>query len=107
MGKKDNKETIEKLNIKLSNYSNEIDKDKQNLIEEKNKQEIDIFNKNKDQEETIEELKNELKELKDKHHYLKKNNKETIEKLNIKLSNYSNEIDKNKQNLVEEKNKQE
>lgn len=43
--KKDSDETIEKLNIKLSNYYTDIDKDKMYLIEEKNKSEIDIFNK--------------------------------------------------------------
>jgi len=48
------------LNIKLSNYSSDIDKDKKVLIEEKNKQEIDNFNQNKKQKETIDELKNEL-----------------------------------------------
>jgi hypothetical protein len=41
----DNK--IKKLNIKLSNYSSDIDKDKKLLIEEKNKQEIVNFNLNK------------------------------------------------------------
>merc|ERR1712169_159859 len=102
-----NNEKIEKLNIKLNNYSSDIDKDKKLLIEEKNKQEIDNFNQNKKQKETIDELKNELKEMKDKYSNLKEDNNEIIEKLNIKLSNYSSDIDKDKKVLIEEKNKQE
>jgi len=60
--KNNNNEKIEKLNIKLNNYSSDIGKDKKLLIEEKNKQEIDNFNQNKKQQETIDELKNELKD---------------------------------------------
>jgi len=74
--KKENDETIEKLNIKLSNYSSDIDKDKKVLIEEKNKQEIDNFNQNKKQQETIDELK---KELKDENKNFKKINFSDIE----------------------------
>merc|ERR1712169_169456 len=102
-----NNEKIEKLNIKLNNYSSDIDKDKKVLIEEKNKQEIDNFNQNKKQKETIDELKKELKELKDKYSNLKEDNNEIIEILNIKLSNYSSDTDKDKKLLIEEKNKQE
>ena len=92
--KKENNETIEKLNIKLNNYSTEIDKDKKYLIEEENKIETEIFNRNKEQQEAIDDFKDELKEFKDKYNNLKKENNETIEKLNIKLNNYSTDIEK-------------
>merc|ERR1712000_466464 len=84
--KKDNEKTIEKLNIKLNNYSNDIDIDKEYLIEEKNKSEIDVLNKINEQQDTIDDLKNELKESKDIYHNLKKDSEKTIEKLNIKLN---------------------
>jgi hypothetical protein len=47
--KKDNVETIKKLNNKLNNYSNNIDKDTKCLFEEKNKEKIDNFNQNNEQ----------------------------------------------------------
>lgn len=46
--KKDSNESIHVLNIKLNNYSTSIDKDTKYLIEEKNKDDIDIFNQNKE-----------------------------------------------------------
>jgi DnaJ-domain-containing protein 1 len=85
--KKDSDENIENLNIKLSNYSNDIDNETKSLTEEENKEEIDNFNQNKALLETIEELKNELKDLNDKYYNFKKDNDETIKKLNIKLNN--------------------
>jgi hypothetical protein len=77
------------------------------LTEEQNKEEIYNFNQNKEQQETIDELKNELRELNDKYYNLKKDNDETIENLNIKLSNYSNDIDNDTKCSIEEKNKEE